>query len=210
MTLGSWRMWRKLRQIRPDVIHFHDPELIFLGLAMRFCGTKVIYDVHEDVPRQILTKDWIPALMRPPVAAAVEVVESVSCRVFDAIVPATPRIAARFPRHKTTLVQNFPIPEELLSPQPVPYEKRHERVAYIGDISLARAAYEMVLAMSLLPAGSEWQLDLAGGFSDPALQPELEALPGWERVRYHGWAKRPQVAEILGSVRAGLVLLHPD
>ena len=51
MTVGSWRMWKTLRGLRPTIVHFHDPELIFLGLVMKGSGAWVIYDVHEDVPR---------------------------------------------------------------------------------------------------------------------------------------------------------------
>src|SRR5690625_7224421 len=30
MTFGSRLMWRTLRRLSPTVVHFHDPELIFL------------------------------------------------------------------------------------------------------------------------------------------------------------------------------------
>lgn len=210
MTVGSWRMWKTLRGLRPTIVHFHDPELIFLGLVMKGSGARVIYDVHEDVPRQILTKDWIPRLLRPLVAGAVEVIETVTCRAFDAIVPATPKIGERFPPRSTVVVQNFPIRDELFTTSSVSYAQRRPSVAYVGDISSARAAFEMVEAMGLLPSDIPCTLELAGGFSPPDLQRELEARPGWGRVRYHGWAKRPEVANILGQVRAGLVLLHPE
>lgn len=210
MTLGAWRMWRTLRRLRPTIVHFHDPELIFLGLAMKAGGARVIYDVHEDVPRQVLRKDWIPWVLRWPVAKTVEVVETLFAGAFDAVVAATPRIAQRFPSPRTVIVQNFPIPEELQAEILLPYAEREPAFAYVGDISESRAAREMVQALELLAPETKAVLELAGGFSSPDLEQEVRALAGWSRVNYRGWARRPQVAALLGSVRAGLVLLHPE
>lgn len=210
MIRGNWRMWRALRRVKPRVVHFHDPELLFLGLAMKLTGARVVYDVHEDVPRQILTKDWIPALLRRPLAAVVGILEGLAVKVFDGVVPATPPIARRFPGPRTVVVQNFPLLDELRCVDALAYAARPPALAYVGDISEVRAADEMVQALGLLPRTLACRLELAGGFASPALEQRVRALPGWSRVRFHGWATRPQVAAILGRARAGLVLLHPE
>jgi glycosyltransferase involved in cell wall biosynthesis len=135
-------------------------------------------------------------------------VERIAGRFFDAIVPATPEIAKRFPVKKTVLVQNFPILEELVAPVSVAYDSRPPHFAYVGGITRARGAVEMVEAISRISSG-EAGLRLAGAFSPKNLQREIEALPGWNKVDFLGWADRKQVANHLGNVRAGLVLFHP-
>ncbi|MCF8012714.1 MAG: glycosyltransferase, partial [Clostridiales bacterium] len=181
MTLGAWRMLRAVQKARPDVAHFHDPELIPVGLTLKLSGIKVVYDVHEDVPRQILTKYYLPAVFRKPAAWFMEAVEWIAGMCFDAIVPATPKIAMRFPAGKTVVVQNFPILEELVAPQPVTYEQRPPDFAYVGGITRARGAMEMVEASGLV-SPDEARLRLAGAFSPKNLQSEIEALPGWDKV----------------------------
>ncbi len=208
MTLGAWRMWHTVRKARPKVAHFHDPELIPVGLLLKLSGVKVVYDVHEDVPRQILAKLWLPALFRKPVAWAIEAVEWIAGICFDAVVPATPKIGQRYPADKTVVVQNFPLLKELVAPDSVPYDQRPPNFAYVGGITQPRGAKEMVVAIGKVARGDS-VLKFAGMFRPQALQAEIEALEGWNRVDFLGWADRKQVAELLGSVRAGLVVLHP-
>ena len=72
----------KALRTKADLFHFHDPELIFLGLLLKIMGKKVIYDVHEDVSTQILHKEWIPKKMRKIVSFIVGNIENFSIRFF--------------------------------------------------------------------------------------------------------------------------------
>jgi len=107
------------------------------------------------------------------------------------------------------VIQNFPKLEEFARVEGEPYEKRPPWVAYVGGLTPIRGALEMVAAMSELPEELGAELVLAGNFDPSELEQELRSLPGWRRVRYLGWLDRPRVAELLGKVRAGLVVLHP-
>ena len=207
MIIGTWRMWSAVRRVRPQVVHFHDPELIPIGLILRCFGHKVVYDVHEDLPRQVLTKYWLPGFARRPVSWTVSGVEWLAALIFDAIVPATPKIAERFPPRKTTAVQNFPILNELVNAETVPYGKRPAIFAYIGGLTRERGTCEMVNSLNHIENA---RLFLAGAFQPGSLRTDVQALPGWQRVEFVGWASRKQVAGILGNARAGLVVLHPS
>lgn len=207
--LGSVRAFRFIRRRKPEIVHFHDPELIPLCLLLKLFGHKIIYDVHEDVPRQIMSKHWIPVILRTPVALGITILEWLVGKVFDAIVPATPTIANRFPTNKTVLVQNFPIKKELVSASPVPYQSRPHAFAYVGSIAEIRGAKEMVIAIGYLRNKSGSRLEMAGEISPDSLSSELRALPDWSLVNYQRHIGRPEVANLLGNVWAGLVLFHP-
>ena len=206
MFVGVLRMWRAVRSLRPRLVHFHDPELMPLGVILKCCGYRVVYDVHEDLPRQVLTKYWLPTVTRLPLSWMTSVCEWLAACVFDAIIPATSKIAERFPARKTITVKNFPILNELVEAEITPYQKRPMQFAYIGGLSRERGVCEMVSALQHLKHS---QLYLAGAFQPADLQTAIEVLPGWQRVVFSGWANRTQVAEILGNVRAGLVVLQP-
>lgn len=206
---GSVRAFWFIRKEKPEIVHFHDPELIPLCFVLKLFGYKVIYDVHEDVPRQIMSKHWIPIALRYPVALSMSALEWLAGKVFDAVVPATPTIAARFPVNKTVLVQNFPIMAELAIPNPKPYQSRPHAFAYVGGIVNIRGAKEMVIALEYLRDISGLKLEMAGEFSPDGFDNELRVLLAWSLVNYHGHIGRSEVANLLGGVRAGLVVLHP-
>src|SRR5215469_5500447 len=56
MTLTPWTIAREAMRQNAQIYHFHDPELIPVGLFLRVLGKKVIYDVHEDLPADVAYK----------------------------------------------------------------------------------------------------------------------------------------------------------
>jgi len=208
MTRTAWRVYRAALQEHAALYHFHDPELIPTGLLLKAHGKRVIYDVHEDVPRQALSKYWIPRPLRKFVAKLAELMELVGTRSFDGIVAATPTIAERFPAEKTVIVQNFPMSDEIIPAELRLYEEK-PFIAYIGGLSVTRGIREMVQAIALLPESLNAQLVLAGTFSPPELEAEVRQMSGWKHVQFLGWQDRQGVAQLLRRAQIGLVTLHP-
>jgi glycosyltransferase involved in cell wall biosynthesis len=208
MTRGIWDVYRRAKEINADVYHLHDPELVPVGLLLKICGKQVIYDVHEDLPRDILAKTWISPRLRRPVAAGASLMHFLSAPLFDGIIAATPVIAARFPSNKVLTIQNFPRLEQS-NKIPLPYVDRSPFVAYIGGISRQRGISEMVKSMSMLRGFPDARLLLAGEFEEVGLERELKGTPGFDRVDYRGWLTRTEVSEALRTSKSGLVLLHP-
>ena len=210
MTRTVWQLFENALKVDANIYHFHDPELIPVGLLLKIKGKKVIYDVHEDLHRQIMSKYYIPLRLRSMVSKTANLAEKVAAWALNGIVAATPNIANRFPAHKTVTVQNFPIMGELFIPQPVPYNRRPLDLAYVGGITDIRGAREMVQAVDLLPKDLDVYLILAGNFMSESLRYEIKYMPGWQKVCYKGFISREKVAKILGQVKLGLLLFHPE
>jgi len=191
-----------------EVVHLHDPELLFLGLALKLKGKKVIWDAHEDIPKQIMSKEWIPKVLRKPTAWMVGLLERQITRYFDAVVAATPSVAKRFVNNKTIVVHNFPKSNEINLVCPQPYRERANRVLYIGGISRARGIMELLDAMVAVNKHLPAMLDLAGAFTSTDLLRIAEAHPGWQYVNYHGWLEREKVLRLLCEAKVGVVTLH--
>ena len=205
MTKTAWVVYRKAVKIDADIYHFHDPELIPIGLLLKHHGKRVVYDVHEDVPRQILSKEHILGLFRKPVSAFIEALEAFSSKRFDAVVTATPFIDRRFSElgANTVNVNNFPIVSELNSAQNN-WEMKEKAVCYVGGIARIRGAIEMVEAIGKTSYG----LLLAGGI-ETILEQKLMKLSGWSQVETFGFINRTGVRAVMARSMAGLVLLYP-
>ncbi len=195
-----------VRRERPALVHLHDPELLPLGVALAREGLPVVYDAHEDVPRQILTKQWIPAALRPGVSRAFEVYENRQVRQLAAVSAATPHIAERFAQVARLAVNvgNYPFEDELA---PAAGARPRERmVCYVGGLMRTRGLLQMVRAVALVPG---LRLVLCGRFEDAALEAAVRAEPGWGRVQWLGQVGREQVREVMACASAGLVTLLP-
>jgi glycosyltransferase involved in cell wall biosynthesis len=179
---------------------------------LRLSGARVVYDVHEDVPKQLLSKPWLPKAARAPLSRLIAGLQYLLTRgCYNAIVAATPSIATQFPTRMTEIVQNFPLLGELGSStrDSVPMRDRPPEVLYVGAISRIRGVIENVTAAGLLE-NKDARLILAGTFDAPGLEEEARALPGWSRVDYLGHQPRQAVAARMARARAGIVLFLPE
>lgn len=209
------RMTRTVRNVyhaavseKADVYHFHDPELMGVGLLLRMRGARVVFDVHEDIPEDIVDKPWIPGFLRGAVSTFSALTLRVLHRCYSAIVTATPAIAQRFPNERTVVVNNYPRTDELPPANLMGFAQRPKDVLYLGAISELRCINEMVRAMKSAYMPDDVKLVLAGTFEDGSLQRRIQQLPGWERVRYVGYCTRDRVPATLSSSRAGLLLFR--
>ena len=214
MTRTVWRAYKQARIENADVYHFHDPELIPVGLLLQMNGKRVIYDVHEDLPKDVLSKHYLPGWSRFAFARISQGIEELLSGHFSALVTVTPAIADRLRRinPQTIVVHNFPCIEELqISGTPPPWEERRASVTYVGGIARRRAISEMVAAMALLPDSLPATLELAGPeIPEEADSDALRQHPGWKRVHHHGFLDQKSTFRVLQNVRAGLVLFLPE
>jgi glycosyltransferase involved in cell wall biosynthesis len=190
---------------KADVYHFHDSDLIPLGILLSLIGRKVIYDVHEDLPKQILAKKWIPKLIRGIISNAASSLELIASKVFAGIIAATPAIAKKF-NGNTVVVCNYPI---ILTLNPkIEYAKRNGNIVYVGAyLSDYRGAFEMVRAMGLLK--TQINLEIAGNITPTELVNNLSKLSSWKSVILRGFLTKSDVEILFSNARVGLIVEHP-
>jgi glycosyltransferase involved in cell wall biosynthesis len=208
MILRAYRTYRIAKNTQAAIYHFHDPELLPYGLWLKWQGKTVIYDAHEDLSRDIMTKPWIPSWIRPGLSWMIEKIEHTIAKRLDAVVTATPFIKSRFQSigAKALDIKNYPRLSEFAGLAHVnPSDKATQTICYVGMISEERGMLEMIHVAEQL----NLKLILAGPFIHHHAERLARAQPGWKNVDYRGILKRDGIAKVLSESSVGLCILHP-
>lgn len=201
------QIFRKATALDADLYHLHDPELLLIAPLLRRQGKRVVFDAHEDLPKQVLHKKFLfPAAGRLLSFLIAKTETFVCSRYLDGVVAATPSILAKFLKiHPNSVaVNNFPIVGELDSQ--ASWDSKRNEVCYVGYINEARGIKEIIDAMAMVKPGIS--LNLGGAFSEEATREEMAQQAGWSRVNELGFIDRDEIREIFARSVAGLITFH--
>ena len=200
-----------------DIYHFHDPELIPMGLLLKALrpAKSVVYDVHEDYPSMMREKYWIPKPLRSLVAGSVSLSNALAGRWLDGIVTADPGVKKDFQRIPTTKIlvyYNFPVLSHFESGSEKHSEAKADLV-YIGGMSRRSGVFVLLDALALLARqGVRPSVKLAGYTDGEAGCFEIESAIrnlGLEKhVELRGRMPYAQVPDWIRGGRIGLVTLQ--
>lgn len=154
MLYSAKNVYLKALSLNADIYHLHDPELLPYALKLKNKGKKVIFDSHEDVPMQILSKPYLNKPVSKLISLAYECIENFICKKLDCIIGATPFITNKFLKINSNSVNinNYPILGELQSDSEILSTEKSIKntICYVGGISVIRGAYEMTEAMGFV------------------------------------------------------------
>ncbi len=208
---NRWRAFAEARRLLADqgadadLVLLHDPELLLTlpGLARgwrrRGHEPLVVWDVHEDTPASIAMKHYVPRLLRRPLEVSVRSVERVAERRLPLLL-AENAYQQRF-RHTHPVVPNLvPVPREVTLPG-------GDRVVYLGHLSRARGALDLIDVAGRLPAGLRMELI---GSADSDVRGALAGAHREGLIRWHGFVPNDRALGMLRGALAGLALLHDE
>ena len=181
---------------RADLLIIHDPELL---LTLRRPPT--VWDVHEDTAAAISGKAWIPWPLRRPLAAAVRAAERIAERRIHLLL-------AEYDYQQRFRQPHPVVPNTTYVPLRPPEPPGHDRVVYLGQLSAARGAADMVeLARLLRPHGVAVELI---GDADAPVRAQLGEAQAAGLVRWFGFVPNTQALRMVDGALAGLSLLHDE
>ena len=199
---GQKAVYNKCVELDADIYHFHDPELIPVGVKLKKKHNKcVVFDSHEDVPAQILTKEWIPSFLRKSVSKLYSFYERKMLRRYDALVSVTPSITTRLCMLNMNVYQltNYPLLDRSITAD--------ER-AWGDSICFAGGIAEQWLHQNIMKAIKDCRnikYRLAGWGAAPYIE-YLKTFDGWQNVEFVGKISFDAVPQFLIQSTAAMVL----
>lgn len=207
MTKTVNRVFEKAKELKVDMYHLHDPELIPIGLKLKKLGKKVIFDAHEDVGASILDKYYLNYFFRNMFFRIYKLYEKNSLKKFDGLIAATPYIKKQFLKINTNSedICNYPIINELKN-NDLKKISNNFQICYVGGIEKDRGILELVRSLKLTK--NLVKLNLAGNFTEKKFEEDLKKEPGWKHVNYLGYLDRDQVKKVYKNSIIGVVTMH--
>lgn len=199
------KVYKMAVELDAAVYHIHDPELLRIAKKLAKRGKKVVYDSHEDLPRAIMSKHYIPLSLRKIVSKRIELYEDKIVSKLAGVITATPFINERFIRvnPNSLNVNNFPLRSEIDFQQEE--GEREQEVCYIGGITKIRGVKEMINAVGK----AKVPFHMAGAWTD-ALRLEMRQEDGWEFVNELGFISREEANSLKASCMAGILTFLPE
>jgi glycosyltransferase involved in cell wall biosynthesis len=186
-----------------DLYHFHDPELLPIGILLRLAGRRVIYDAHEHVRLSIESSTYLPRWLALPLSWAVRFLEVLISRLGAHVLAATPTISAQFGAGKSTVIGNFPDLVEFEKDKGDHADRDQSVGVYIGGINDERCLEQIFDALeSARTRNPNLHLIMAGPVD------EVRHPSGIDGIDYRGIVDRPTVSSLMATSAFGLVLLR--
>jgi len=197
-----------LLTLKCAIYHFHDPELLIVGLVLKFfTKSKVVYDSHECNKDYFQHKDYIPPLLRPLSSKLISCIEHFIGKHLSWIIVTTEQHyqALKTINKKVSIIYNYPILSEWVSADDKQHKEISRSFCYIGNINEERGIKQLIKAIAEI----DCTLHLAGYYDPISFRDELIKLPGWNKVNEYGYVNREQAAMIVSKSLFGVVLFLP-
>ncbi|MGD9780912.1 MAG: glycosyltransferase family 4 protein [Kiritimatiellia bacterium] len=195
-------LWGALKSPYP-LFHFHDPDLLPVGLVLKLFGRRVVYDVHDDYQAALADR-----LRRHPALARGWsrlwwVFERNSARVFDGVVTADQHLAQKFAGCHPVILRNYPR-LDFTAPAKTEGESTFNLI-YVGGVTRERGVGMALRMLRLLPM-PELRLHVVGTGSEGDLLDELKAEP---RVVLHGRVPWTDLHRLYEKAHVGIAIYQP-
>lgn len=190
-----------------DLYHFHDPELLNVGLRLKKMGKAVVFDSHEITSEQIKIKTYIPKIFRKIISKLYFYKETkVASKIDAVIIPCLYEGENWFDKRskRTIFVDNLPIINNETA-ESYNFENSIYDLCTFGSLSPERGITQLLEARKITNA----TLVLGGDFSTKEYKTTLEKQGLLKDVNYMGYCKPEDVKKYYKISKIGMSTILP-
>jgi len=195
----------------------HDPELLPVAVLLKLITRRrVVFDVHEDVPEQIMMKEWIPVIWRPLLSTLYRICEKLALPFVDAVVLAEQDYEKNYRSRRFVTVLNYPvIPDPPPEYPPLPSDQHRPTLVYIGTITANRGLFTMLEIVRLLQSDiPDVLLKLVGPLAVSSEETAARSFVSHHQlesnVHFVGRVAPNEISAHIVGADIGLALLHGE
>ncbi|MEX0662712.1 MAG: glycosyltransferase [Balneolaceae bacterium] len=184
--------FHQAKELQPDLIHIHDPELLPTGILAARKGIPVIYDVHEDNTTAINQREYLPSFLSSLISVGIDKMERINHPNLHKII-AEKYYSERFPYALDIL--NYPLKNVDGHPSTTP----EPSLLYTGNSRIERGA---LLHADLVNHNPDIDVTFVGRMADDA-RAEIIKIAGSniDRLMIEGTHQFLPYSEIVDSYR---------
>ena len=200
-------LWRRLRKSKTFIFHFHDPELIWIGIkAKLILKKKVIYDIHEDVGATIMCKNRFNLVQKVLYSIAYKLLEYIAGFIFDHFILSdlykSPRESA------TTIILNYPI-----IPETINKNNKNIDLLYLGAVTEDRGIFLIIETVAnLVEQYPNIKVEIVGSIPlliKSRIEDEIKAKKLNDVIFLRGFIDYNSASDYMQRSKIGLCLLLP-
>ena len=193
-------IYKKAKELNADIYQFNDPELLLVALLLKKAGKKVVWDMHENIPADLMQKKYIPYLLKLIITQIYILLERYTVRMVDGVISTRNSVVSYLLKYNKNvlLMNNFPVTDYSID-----IGQRNERIiCFAGAIVRNYQHKEIIQAIERI---DNVKYLLAGQVNIKYLE-ELKALKGWEKVEYLGIIPFEEVKKMYSKSTIGVAI----
>jgi len=204
LLFAKYQFLNSAIKVNADIYQLHSPELISLGVALQKKGKRVVYDAHEDLPRHILEKEWIPRIFRKSISVLVDTYMHYYLKKYNGIVSPHQHVVddLLLINKNTILITNFAKVNSSILISKDSYLNRGNVICYTGTCYYHSNQLQILKSISSIDVSYN-----IAGFIPKALYEQMKLMSSFSKLHFWGRIPWEKLSIFYSYSRIGVVVI---
>lgn len=204
--IKQFKIFIALKKVN-SILHFHEPILLPLAIILRIFGNTVVFDMHENLHLQIITKNWkLPKFLKLIISRIYRIIEDTLLKFLNGITVPQPIMVDMYKKQNSNIISisNFFIDIDNIAYDDLIKGKDFKNLIYSGTVSNERGFNNMINLIQKMP--NEYKLHIAGELNYDLNRRIPKNLKN--NIILHGFLNLEDLRELYKKCGIGLIMFN--